>query len=105
MALAAIQASYDDEEDEGSVNETNSRRMNEQLIDDQMAVINDPSFSVMSKIKLNLTPAVAIQVRNQSSHFQPILFVSSQRIPAVFWISKLVKFTSIQSMKTCMHPW
>ncbi|CAF5132429.1 unnamed protein product, partial [Rotaria sp. Silwood1] len=26
-----------------------------------MPVINDPTFSVMSKIKLNLTPAIAIQ--------------------------------------------
>ena len=84
MALAAIQALYDDDEDEGSVNEKSSKKINEELIDDQMAVMNDPSFSVMSKIKLNLTPAVAIQVRKEYSHSTLIPFVSSQRIRAVF---------------------
>jgi hypothetical protein len=62
MALASIQAFYDDDDD-------NERSMRE--IDGQMAVINDPSFSVMSKIKLNLTPAIAIQVRpiNKATDF------------------------------------
>lgn len=53
MALAAIQALYDDDDDEQTAdNETN----------DRMAVINDPAFSVMSKIKLNLTPAICVRV-------------------------------------------
>ncbi len=61
MALAAIQTSYnDDDDDYESEHETNTT---EEQINDQMAVINDPSFSVMSKIKLNLTPAIAVQVR------------------------------------------
>ena len=52
MALAAIQASYNDEDDEKSTSQ----------YEDNMAVLNDPTFSVMSKIKLNLTPTVMIQV-------------------------------------------
>jgi hypothetical protein len=56
MALASIQAFYYDDDDDS---ERSTRE-----IDDQMAVINDPSFSIMSKIKLNLTPAIAIQVRS-----------------------------------------
>lgn len=56
MALSAIQALYDDDEDK-----------NEEVLDeetkDRLAVINDPSFSVMSKIKLNLTPAIVVRVR------------------------------------------
>jgi hypothetical protein len=63
MALASIQASYDDEEDEDETN------INEKETDDRMAVINDPTFSVMSKIKLNLTPAIAVQVRKKNLHF------------------------------------
>ena len=65
MALAAIQASYDDDEDEGISKEISSNKNNEQLVEDQMAVLTDPTFSVMSKIKLNLTPAIAIQVREE----------------------------------------
>jgi hypothetical protein len=59
MALAAIQASYDDDDD----NETKTPTIHEE-IDDQMAVLNDPTFSIMSKIKLNLTPAILVQVRS-----------------------------------------
>ena len=62
MALAAIQASYDDD-DEDNNNKIDTRKQQDEQIDDQMAVIIDPSFSVMSKIKLNLTPVVAIQVK------------------------------------------
>ena len=58
MALAAIQASYDDDED------IPEKKQQEEFVEDQMAVIIDPSFSVMSKIKLNLTPAIAIQVES-----------------------------------------
>jgi hypothetical protein len=64
MALAAIQTSYNDDDDnDESEHEINTT---EEQINDQMAVINDPSFSVMSKIKLNLTPAIAVQVRKIS---------------------------------------
>jgi hypothetical protein len=59
MALAALQALYDDDDKEDMI-DTN---ITEQETNDRMAVINDPAFSVMSKIKLNLTPAIAIQVR------------------------------------------
>ncbi|CAF5063092.1 unnamed protein product, partial [Rotaria socialis] len=54
MALAAIQALYDDDDDDGKHDE---KTIAEEEINDRMAVINDPTFSVMSKIKLNLTPA------------------------------------------------
>jgi hypothetical protein len=60
MALAAIQASYDDDDEIDSKKHEEKKQAEE--IDDHMAVINDPAFSVMSKIKLNLTPAIAIQV-------------------------------------------
>jgi hypothetical protein len=60
MALAALQALYDDDDDKEDMIDTN---VTEQETNDRMAVINDPAFSVMSKIKLNLTPAIAIQVR------------------------------------------
>ena len=60
MALAAIQALYDDELDEDVTPKKSSTWQEE--VDDRMAVINDPSFSVMSKIKLNLTPAILAQV-------------------------------------------
>lgn len=60
MALAALQALYDDDDDKEDMIDTN---ITEQETNDRMAVINDPAFSVMSKIKLNLTPAIAIQVR------------------------------------------
>jgi hypothetical protein len=65
MALATIQASYDD--DDNNNNEEMSTKKYEEETDDQMAVINDPSFSIMSKIKLNLTPAIAIQPTDTSS--------------------------------------
>ena len=61
MALAAIQASYDDETDEETTVQKSTQWQEE--VDDRMAMINDPSFSVMSKIKLNLTPAILAQVR------------------------------------------
>lgn len=61
MALAAIQASYDDETDEETTPQKSTQWQEE--VDDRMAMINDPSFSVMSKIKLNLTPAILAQVR------------------------------------------
>ncbi|CAF3620454.1 unnamed protein product [Rotaria sordida] len=60
MALAAIQASYDDDDND-------NEKTDEEEINDRMAVINDPTFSVMSKIKLNLTPAIAIQPIDTSS--------------------------------------
>jgi len=60
MALAALQALYDDDDDKEDMIDTN---ITEQEANDRLAVINDPAFSVMSKIKLNLTPAIAIQVR------------------------------------------
>ena len=60
MALAAIQASYDDDDD--NIDTVTKTTTQEQDVEDQMAVMNDPAFSVMSKIKLNLTPAIAIQV-------------------------------------------
>jgi hypothetical protein len=72
MALAAIQASYDDEEEEIV---SKKHKEEEEAIEDQMAVINDPAFSVMSKIKLNLTPAVAIQVRLTSQFLSSIISV------------------------------
>ena len=60
MALSAIQALYDDDNDDD--NDEIRAKNNEEEIEDRMAVLNDPAFSVMSKIKLNLTPAIAIQV-------------------------------------------
>jgi hypothetical protein len=57
MALAAIQAFYDDDDDDEK-----RPSKHEEEIEDQMAVINDPAFSVMSKIKLNLAPAIIVQV-------------------------------------------
>ncbi|CAF2555502.1 unnamed protein product [Rotaria sp. Silwood2] len=64
MALAAIQASYND--DDG--NDEKSTAKDEEEIYNQVAVITDPAFSVMSKIKLDLAPVIAIQNI-------PILFV------------------------------
>jgi hypothetical protein len=65
MALAAIQASYDDEDDiDLQKNKINRTTTDEDDAYDRMAVINDPEFSVMSKIKLNLTPAIAVRVRS-----------------------------------------
>ncbi|CAF4007742.1 unnamed protein product [Rotaria sp. Silwood2] len=64
MALAAIQALYDDDDDKDN---DNDNEKTEEEIEDRMAVINDPTFSVMSKIKLNLTPAIAIQPEDTSS--------------------------------------
>ena len=61
MALAAIQASYDDDVEEEKDQETKTNKDLE--AEDLAAVITDPNFSVMSKIKLNLTPAVISQVR------------------------------------------
>jgi hypothetical protein len=63
MALAAIQALYDDDDNDVE-QETRQkyRTIREENTDDQLAVINDPEFSVMSKIKLNLTPAILVQV-------------------------------------------
>jgi hypothetical protein len=66
MALSTIQTSYDDDDDNN--NEITTKNYQEE-IDDQMAVINDPAFSIMSKIKLNLTPAIAIQVQKRKSQF------------------------------------
>jgi hypothetical protein len=60
MALAAIQALYDDDDE---IDLKKHQKEKEDIIEDQMAVINDPAFSIMSKIKLNLTPAIAIQVK------------------------------------------
>ncbi|CAF1624315.1 unnamed protein product, partial [Adineta ricciae] len=65
MALAAIQASYDDDDD--NIDTVTKTTTQEQDVEDQMAVMNDPAFSVMSKIKLNLTPAIAIQPADTSS--------------------------------------
>jgi hypothetical protein len=62
MALASIQALYDDDDDHDHDNEDEINTTEEET-NDRMAVITDPTFSVMSKIKLNLTPAIAIQVR------------------------------------------
>lgn len=59
MALAAIQASYDDDDEDTGPTPAPAH---EQEAEDRMAVMNDPSFSVMSKIKLNLTPAIYVQV-------------------------------------------
>ena len=59
MALAAIQALYDDDEEDDGTTRTTAF---EEEAEDRMAVMNDPAFSVMSKIKLNLTPAIVIQV-------------------------------------------
>ena len=58
MALSTIQAAYDADDD---------GQMNTPEIDDQTAVITDPTFSIMSKIKLNLTPAIAIQPADTSN--------------------------------------
>jgi len=60
MALAALQALYYDDDVKEDMIDT---KLTEQEANDRMAVMNDPAFSVMSKIKLNLTPAIAIQVR------------------------------------------
>lgn len=57
MALSAIQALYDDADDDQDQSETNDEDIGERV-----GVITDPSFSVMSKIKLNLTPAVIARV-------------------------------------------
>jgi hypothetical protein len=62
MALSAIQALYDDEDNNDNI----STKKTDEETDDQMAIINDPTFSVMSKIKLNLTPAIAVQVKKQT---------------------------------------
>jgi hypothetical protein len=61
MALSTIQASYND--DDTDEDEINTKTTDDEDTNDRMAVMNDPAFSVMSKIKLNLTPAIAIQVR------------------------------------------
>ena len=74
MALAAIQASYDDDDSDEIVSKKNNND-EEENVEDRMAVINDPAFSVMSKIKLNLTPAVAIQVRSTSQSLSSIISV------------------------------
>jgi len=80
MALSIIQTSYDDDDDNN--NEITTKKYQED-IDDQIAVINDPAFSIMSKIKLNLTPAIAIQVQKKkipisSSYIFFLLSSSSQ---------------------------
>jgi hypothetical protein len=62
MALSLLRASYNDDDDDDNEDQTNTKIIEEE-IHDRIAVINDPSFSIMSKIKLNLTPAIAIQVR------------------------------------------
>lgn len=71
MALSALQASYNDDDDDDNVI---IKKKHEEETDDHMAVINDPAFSIMSKIKLNLTPAIAIQVieRKKSPSFLTI---------------------------------
>lgn len=88
MALAALQASYIDDDDND--NNEITTKTNEEQIEDTMAVINDPSFSIMSKIKLNLTPAIAIQVKNKINFFIHykihFFFLSSQQIQVVFLI-------------------
>jgi len=107
MALSTIQASYNDDDDGDNNNEINTKKYQEE-IDDQMAVINDPAFSVMSKIKLNLTPAIAIQVQQKSQFLHHTFFslsFSSQSIQAVFLILKPEKFYTIPNMKICMHQW
>ena len=81
MALAAIQAFYDDD-DEDNTNEKNTKKYQEE-IDDQMAVINDPAFSIMSKIKLNLTPAIAIQVNKNTYFFHKIHSEVDRLTPSV----------------------
>ena len=63
MALAAIQALYDDDDDVEDIKVQRRVANKDEEIEDRMAVINDPAFSVMSKIKLNLTPAIIAQVR------------------------------------------
>jgi hypothetical protein len=85
MALAAIQASYDDDKIETSTIVSNEE------IEDQMAVIIDPAFSIMSKIKLNLAPAIAIQVGTDTSlprrdgHLQEVyIYFFSRQIQVVF---------------------
>ncbi|CAF0943757.1 unnamed protein product [Rotaria sordida] len=64
MALATIQASYHDDDDD---NEKSTTIIREEKIADQVAVITDPTFSVMSRIKLDLAPVIAIQPTDTSS--------------------------------------
>ncbi|CAF0888463.1 unnamed protein product [Rotaria sordida] len=64
MALATIQASYDDDDDD---NEKSTTIIRVEKIADQVAVITDPTFSVMSRIKLDLAPIIAIQSTDTSS--------------------------------------
>ena len=66
MALSALQALYDDDDNESDV-EQPTKTAQQELVEDQIAVINDPSFSIMSKIKLNLTPAIAVRPEDTSS--------------------------------------
>lgn len=66
MALSALQALYDDDDNESDV-EIPTKTAQQELVEDQIAVINDPSFSIMSKIKLNLTPAIAVRPEDTSS--------------------------------------
>jgi len=106
MALASIQASYDDDDNDDDDDIEHETNTIEEEANDRMAVITDPTFSVMSKIKLNLTPAIAIQVRKivlfLLIHF---FFFSSQQIQVVFSILKLEKFYTILNMMICMHRW
>ena len=64
MALAAIRALYDyDEENQDSKRAPAPMSAEDEAMD-RLAVFNDPAFSVMSKIKLNLTPVIATRVRS-----------------------------------------
>lgn len=62
MALAAIQASYDEDDDVETRKGQTATQVHEDETNDRVAVITDPTFSVMSKIKLNLTPTVFTRV-------------------------------------------
>ena len=62
MALASIQALYDDDVDDDDNDKNGITKSNDDETDDRIGVISDPSFSIMSKIKLNLTPAIITRV-------------------------------------------
>ncbi|CAF0843309.1 unnamed protein product [Rotaria sordida] len=92
MALATIQASYHDDDDD---NEKSTTIIREEKIADQVAVITDPTFSVMSRIKLDLAPVIAIQPTDTSSFLdiktREVLYnpkFEDMYAPVVIWSNK-----------------
>ncbi|CAF0870012.1 unnamed protein product, partial [Didymodactylos carnosus] len=67
--LLSLQAYNDDDDADGDENQNSTDNDNEQTMSTtaNFNAINDPTFSIMSKIKLNLTPAVIIQPENTTN--------------------------------------